>query len=286
MGIPHSGKSLLLSSIIGEDIIPVAQSLAIKRPLELKLNHLKEGEPYALFEEEVKEKITDFTKIKDIIQKLQEIKLKNYDEFSKPITLNIFSKKYPNIIFIDLPGMTYILPGESVKNIQEFPTSLARDYANDDSNLLLCTIPANEKKFDEKMYCFRCLESFGQSSYRILPVFTKVDLITESGDVLNEFKEFSNSKILPFKYRCVCVKNRTEENLKNNMNLKDALEEEKKFFEQESPLYGKLPEDEAGFESLMKKLKTIYFEVVRKIISKKVNSMNQLITQGEKLFSN
>ena len=62
MGIPHSGKSLLLSSIIGEDIIPVAQSLAIKRPLELKLNHLKEGEPYALFEEEVKEKITDFTK--------------------------------------------------------------------------------------------------------------------------------------------------------------------------------------------------------------------------------
>ena len=136
------------------------------------------------------------------------------------------------------------------------------------------------------MYCFRCLESFGQSSYRILPVFTKVDLITESGDVLNEFKEFSNSKILPFKYGCVYVKNRTEENLKNNMNLKDALEEEKKFFEQESPLYGKLPEDEAGFEALMKKLKTIYFEVVRKIISKKVNSMNQLITQGEKLFSN
>lgn len=75
IGIPYSGKSLLLSSIIGLDIIPIAQTLDIKRPLELRLNHLNSGSPYAIFEESEKEKITDFSKINDLIQKIQEEKV-------------------------------------------------------------------------------------------------------------------------------------------------------------------------------------------------------------------
>lgn len=288
MGLTRSGKSLLLSSIIGQDILPIEQSLDIKRPLELKLYHLNEGEPYATLEDFKEEGliISDFSLIKEHIQIIQKWKIKNYEEFSKPIILNIYSTKYPNMTFIDLPGMTYYPLGESPKNIIEAPTILSRNYANDDLNLLLCAIPANEKKLEEKMHCFRCIENFGESTYRILPVLTKVDLITESGDVVKDFKEFFENKIIPFKYGCVCAKNRSSENLKNNMNLKDAIEEEKKFFEKESPLYGKLPEDCVGYDALIKKLKKAYFEVIKKIIANKVKKMNQLIGDGEKLFSN
>lgn len=280
MGIPHSGKSLLLSSIIGLDILPIDQTLAIKRPLELRLNHLDSGEPYAIFEEIENEKITDFSKIKDIIQKIQEKKGQNYEQYFKSIILNIYSQKFANIAFIDLPGMTYIPIGLCPKNIEEFPTKLAAKYANDFLNLLVCTVPVKNTNLDKKIYCFRCIENFGMSRHRVLPVFTKIDLITEDGEELQEFKEFITNKVLPFKFGCVCIKNRTSENLKNNMNLKDAIEEEKKFFNEGSNLYGKFSEDQVGYDTLIKKLKKGYFELIKENLAKEDKNQNQLITKG------
>ena len=194
--------------------------LQIKRPLELKLNHLNSGSPYAIFEELEKEKITDFSKIRDIIQKIQEKKGNYY----QPIILNIYSQKYPDMTFIDLPGMTYIPVGACPKNIEEFGTRLSAEYANDEFNLLICPIPVNYKSFDEKTYCFKCIENFGESRYRILPVFTKVDLLDENPEAFKDFKDFINNNSIPFKFGFVCVKNRTEENLmKENINLKELI---------------------------------------------------------------
>ena len=277
MGIPYSGKSLLLSSIIGLDIIPIAQKLQIKRPLELKLNHLNSGSPYAIFEELEKEKITDFSNISDIIQKIQEKKGNYY----QPIILNIYSQKYPDMTFIDLPGMTYIPVGACPKSIEEFGTRLSAEYANDELNLLICPIPVNYKSFDEKTYCFKCIENFGESRYRILPVYTKVDLLEENPAALKDFKDFINNNSIPFKFGYVCVKNRTEENLKNNMNLKEAIEEEKKFFEKESPLYGKLPKDKVGYDTLIQKIKKSYFELIKENLIKENINLKELINKTE-----
>ena len=279
MGIPYSGKSLLLSSIIGLDILPINQSLDIKRPLELKINHLESGEPYAIFEESGNEKITDFSKIKDIIQKFQEEQ--EIHDYSKPIILNIYSQKFANITFIDLPGMHIIRAGECPTNRKEFPTWLTSNYANDDLNLLVCTVPVNSNFFDGKIYCFKCIKNFGESRHRILPVFTKIDLITEDGPVLQEFQKFLKNEFLPFKFRGVCIKNRNSENLNNNMTLKDAIEEEKKFFENKSSLYGKIPKDEVGYEALIKKLKKSYFELIKENLNEEERKLNQMLIKGE-----
>ena len=241
MGIPYSGKSSILSSIIGLDILPINQNLKIKRPLELKLNHLDSGEPYAIIEESSNEKITDFSKIKDIIQKLQEEHPKTNEGYSEPIILSIYSQKYANVTFIDLPGMTYI---------------------------------------PRKIYCFRCLESFEKTRHRILPIFTKIDLMINSGYDLNEFKDFLNNKFPRFKFDGVCIKNRTEENLNNNMTLKDAIEEEKKFFEKESPTFGKLLDNKIGYNTLIKKLKKSYFELIKENLDEEDKALNSLIIKG------
>lgn len=280
MGIPYSGKSSILSSIIGLDILPINQNLKIKRPLELKLNHLDSGEPYAIIEESSNEKITDFSKIKDIIQKLQEEHPKTNEGYSEPIILSIYSQKYANVTFIDLPGMTYIPAGACPTNFQQFPTMLASNYANDDSNLLLCTLPMDETNLDRKIYCFRCLESFEKTRHRILPIFTKIDLMINSGYDLNEFKDFLNNKFPPFKFDGVCIKNRTEENLNNNMTLKDAIEEEKKFFEKESPTFGKLLDNKTGYNTLIKKLKKSYFELIKENLDEEDKALNSLIIKG------
>lgn len=183
--------------------------------------------------------------------------------------------------FIDLPGMSYIPTGACQTNMQQFGTKLSAEYANDESNLLICTVPVNYASLERKIYCFRCTENFGETRHRVLPVFTKVDLLVEEPEAFKDFKDIINNNFIPFKFGYVCVKNRTEENLKNNMNLKEAIEEEKKFFEQESPLYGKLPKDKVGYDTLIQKLKKSYFELITENLVKENKNLNEFINKVE-----
>ena len=101
-----------------------------------------------------------------------------------------------------------------------------------------------------------------------------------SGYDLNEFKDFLNNKFPRFKFDGVCIKNRTEENLNNNMTLKDAIEEEKKFFEKESPTFGKLLDNKTGYNTLIKKLKKSYFELIKENLDEEDKALNSLIIKG------
>ena len=72
IGSQSNGKSSILTNIIGLDILPKGDGVVTRRPLELRLNHIDSGEPYIYFSENEKEKITDFSKIKKMINDLTE----------------------------------------------------------------------------------------------------------------------------------------------------------------------------------------------------------------------
>jgi dynamin 1-like protein len=63
IGQQSAGKSSVLEQIIGLDFLPRGSGVVTRRPLVLRLNHLKDKDeqPYAKFPDEVPDKIfTDF----------------------------------------------------------------------------------------------------------------------------------------------------------------------------------------------------------------------------------
>ena len=70
LGTQSSGKSSVLESIVGLDFLPRGDGVVTRRPLELRLNHIKDGKPWAFFDEVKGEKFYDFNKVRETIEKL------------------------------------------------------------------------------------------------------------------------------------------------------------------------------------------------------------------------
>ena len=51
LGTQSSGKSSVLESIVGLDFLPRGDGVVTRRPLELRLNHISDGKPWAIFDE-------------------------------------------------------------------------------------------------------------------------------------------------------------------------------------------------------------------------------------------
>ena len=67
LGTQSSGKSSVLESIVGLDFLPRGDGVVTRRPLELRLNHIAEGQPWAIFDEVKNTKFTDFNKVRETI---------------------------------------------------------------------------------------------------------------------------------------------------------------------------------------------------------------------------
>jgi len=150
LGTQSSGKSSVLESIVGIDFLPRGDGVVTRRPLELRLVHINEGEgvrPYAHFEEIKGEKFFDFDivrkKIEELTDKLAGVK-KNIVDI--PIVLNIYSPTCPDLTLVDLPGITRIpLKGsEQGEDIEKVTKNMAERYCRDPRTIILCVIPANQ----------------------------------------------------------------------------------------------------------------------------------------------
>ena len=265
--------------------MPVGENIVTRRPLELNLNHIISGEPYATFNELQNKTFKDFSKISEIIQALTEEECKSDKGYSsKPIILNIYSKDFPNVTFIDLPGTTYIPLGECPTNYKLFPTNLASKYIEDPLNLILCVIPGKSNILDEKIYSLRLVSQRESliKSFSVIGVITKLDLKNEED---NNILEILSNKYIPIKFGYVGIKNRSLKDLINKINLEDSLKSEKKFFEQHYEIYKSVPKDSLGYDALINKLKKTYFEMIKENLEDDLKLLNEKIIK-EKFIEN
>ena len=106
IGIRNGGKSSVLESLFNLNIFPIGDEVVIHRPIELNLHHINSDESWVTFEEIEGEKFTDFEKVKDKIESLNEQLCRLPEKYiDKPMILNAYSKKYADITLIDLPGI-------------------------------------------------------------------------------------------------------------------------------------------------------------------------------------
>ena len=276
LGNQSSGKSSVLESIIGLDILPRGDGVVTRRPLELHLCHINSGEPWAIFEERKNIKFTDFTKVRETIEELtDELCKTNKNIIDKPIILNIFSQTCPNLTLVDLPGVERAAVGYAHKNIEEISLNIARRYVDDPLTIILCVIDANTDIATSDS--LRLAKEIDTSGTRTIGVLTKLDIMDEGTFarkvLLNEF--------IPLKLGYVGVKNRSKQDMINKLSIDEAIIKEKEFFKSH-PAYNDLPPELLGTNALINKLNKLYFRMVRENCPLIVKAINDRIKVVEK----
>ena len=204
LGVRSSGKSSVLESIIGLDILPRGDGAVTRRPLEIHLNHINSGEPWATFEESKDIKFTDFTKLEETIEELtDEVCRTNKNISDKPIILNIYSQTCPDLTLIDLPGIERIEIGFCPKNIEVIALNIAKKYIDDPLTIILCIIQAISDIFTSDSLSMA--KEIDENGERTIGVLTKLDIMDQG----TYARKFLLNEEIPLKLGYVGIRNRS-----------------------------------------------------------------------------
>ena len=275
LGTQSSGKSSVLESIVGLDFLPRGDGVVTRRPLELRLNHINSGEPWAIFEERKGTKFTDFIKVRETIEALtDEVCKTNKNIVDKPIVLNVYSKTCPDLTLVDLPGVTRVPIGDQPQNIEQITKDMCRRYAEDPLTIILCVIAANSDiATSDGLMLAKEIDTTGS---RTIGVLTKLDIMDAGTDAK---KTLMNEEI-PLRLGYVGVKNRSKQDLINKLSMEETTRKEKEFFKSH-PVYKNIPPGHLGTDVLINKLTKIYFKIIRENLPRIIKAINERLKTAE-----
>jgi vacuolar protein sorting-associated protein 1 len=260
LGVQSSGKSSVLESIVGLNFLPRNEGVCTRRPLELRLVHTSDNsKPYALFEG-LDNKIYDFEKVRDTIIKLTDDKAGTTKNIiDDPIVLTIYSSTCPDLTLIDLPGITRIPVGGQPKDIYEITKQMAHRYIADPRTIILCVCAANvDLATSEGILMAKKVDKTG---IRTLGVITKIDIMDRGTNA----KRVILGEEVQLKLGFVGVKNRSQEDINNDMRVENALREEREYFSKHD-IYSTMPPGLLGTEALTNKLTKVLFTHIKSIL--------------------
>lgn len=278
LGTQSSGKSSVLEAIVGLDFLPRGDGVVTRRPLELRLCHIADGDgvkPWAVFEERKGQKFYDFDKVRQTIEDLTEEVCKGEKNIvDQPIILNVYSPTCPDLTLIDLPGITRVPVGKQPANIEEITKKMAKKYCDDPMTIILCVIQANSDiAVSDGLQMARDIDKEGK---RTLGVLTKLDIMDHGTDAR---KALMNEEI-SLKLGYVGVKNRSKQDLVDKIPMKAALKKEKDFFTNH-PVYKRMAPGYLGTDILIQKLTKILFGIIKEHLPSIVRAINDQIKISE-----
>ena len=228
-------------------------------PLVLQLIHKKEGDVYAVFDHQKGKKITDFKVVSnEITKRTNELAGSDKKIVNKPIYLTIHSPDVPNLTLIDLPGFTKIEMDDQNSNISNEIESLVLEYIQKENTIILAISPANYDiaNSDGLQYA----KKVDPNRDRTFGVMTKIDIMDKGTDAC----DYLSGKQYKLKHGYIGIKCRSQEDNNKGKTIKQALEEERKFFATH-PAYKDFAETQ-GTEMLANKLSEILAEHIKKLM--------------------
>eukprot|EP00742_Colponemidia_sp_Colp-10_P002968 GILJ01003167.1.p1 GENE.GILJ01003167.1~~GILJ01003167.1.p1 ORF type:complete len:757 (-),score=123.34 GILJ01003167.1:152-2422(-) len=288
VGSQSSGKSSVLESIVGYDFLPRGDGVVTRRPTELRLVHLPEGDKeqaWAVFENNKDRKITDFSQVtREINELTDKVAGKNKGIIDDPIVISVYSTNCPDLTLIDLPGITRIpLSGsDQPPDIEKLTRRMAARYISDPRTIILAVIPANADMTTSD--ALQMAREFDPEGNRTIGVITKIDIMDKGTNA----KRMLLGQDVPLKLGYVGVKNRNQQDIHDNKRVRYALKEEEDYFESH-PVYSTLPPGSVGTKNLTKKLTQILYkhiksflpEILRELLVKLREAEERLKDLGE-----
>jgi GTP-binding protein EngB required for normal cell division len=277
VGTQSSGKSSLLNSIINKNILPVGTNMVTRTPLDIRLiktlNKEKIEIDNNIFEDEC-----DYEKIGKVIDNITDDFAGCHKAVSnKPIIMNIYNKHLHNLSLIDLPGLTMVACTDKGQpaNIKQQIRELISEYIKDENTIILAVMAARSDL--EADIGLDMIKEYDPDGKRTLGVITKVDLMNDNndiGDYLENNENISKDLMLYYGYHAI-------------MN-KGSIEDEKKYFNNHKK-YSKLDTNHFGIGELIKKIRNILIDKIKKNIpdiKKKLNKLENNINTRLKTIGN
>ncbi|KAM9845527.1 dynamin-1-like protein isoform 2-T2 [Aulostomus maculatus] len=293
VGTQSSGKSSVLESLVGRDLLPRGTGIVTRRPLILQLVHIDpgdtrknedggrhhkplEGEEWGKFLHTKTKIYTDFDEIRQEIEtETERVSGNNKGISDEPIHLKIFSPHVVNLTLVDLPGITKVPVGDQPKDIEVQIRDLILKHISNPNCIILAVTAANtDMATSEALKVAREVDPDGR---RTLAVVTKLDLMDAGTDAMDVLM----GRVIPVKLGLIGVVNRSQLDINNKKSVADAIRDEYAFLQKKYPSLA----NRNGTKYLARTLNRLLMHHIRDCLPELKTRINVLAAQYQSLLS-
>uniref|UniRef100_A0A4W6FAD1 Dynamin-1-like protein n=1 Tax=Lates calcarifer TaxID=8187 RepID=A0A4W6FAD1_LATCA len=286
VGTQSSGKSSVLESLVGRDILPRGTGIVTRRPLILQLVHIDQEDRRKTSEENgnitltsassISLIYTDFEEIRHEIEaETERISGNNKGISDEPIHLKIFSPHVVNLTLVDLPGITKVPVGDQPKDIEIQIRELIVKYISNPNSIILAVTAANtDMATSEALKVAREVDPDGR---RTLAVVTKLDLMDAGTDAM----DILMGRVIPVKLGIIGVVNRSQLDINQKKSVADAIRDEYAFLQKKYPSLA----NRNGTKYLARTLNRLLMHHIRDCLPELKTRINVLAAQYQSLLN-
>ncbi|XP_028289394.1 dynamin-1-like protein isoform X2 [Parambassis ranga] len=290
VGTQSSGKSSVLESLVGRDLLPRGTGIVTRRPLILQLVHVepgdarknddgvtgRDGEEWGKFLHTKNKIYSDFDEIRQEIEnETERVSGNNKGISDEPIHLKIFSPHVVNLTLVDLPGITKVPVGDQPKDIEIQIRDLILKHISNPNCIILAVTAANtDMATSEALKVAREVDPDGR---RTLAVVTKLDLMDAGTDAMDVLM----GRVIPVKLGLIGVVNRSQLDINNKKSVADAIRDEYAFLQKKYPSLA----NRNGTKYLAKTLNRLLMHHIRDCLPELKTRINVLAAQYQSLLS-
>nr|XP_040030197.1 dynamin-1-like protein isoform X2 [Gasterosteus aculeatus aculeatus] len=264
VGTQSSGKSSVLESLVGRDLLPRGTGVVTRRPLILQLVHVDPGDA---------RKNDDGGNGGEEWGKFLHTKSQGISE--EPIHLKIFSPSVVNLTLVDLPGITKVPVGDQPQDIEVQIKDLILKHISNPNCIILAVTAANtDMATSEALKVAREVDPDGR---RTLAVVTKLDLMDAGTDAMDVLM----GRVIPVKLGLIGVVNRSQLDINNRKSVTDAIRDEHAFLQKKYPSLA----NRNGTKYLARTLNRLLMHHIRDCLPNLKTRINVLAAQYQSLLS-
>uniref|UniRef100_A0AAQ5Z3J5 Dynamin-1-like protein n=1 Tax=Amphiprion ocellaris TaxID=80972 RepID=A0AAQ5Z3J5_AMPOC len=258
VGTQSSGKSSVLESLVGRDILPRGTGIVTRRPLILQLVHIDPDDS---------RKQLGFCSVLHLYQ------ISGISD--EPIHLKIFSPHVVNLTLVDLPGITKVPVGDQPKDIEIQIRELILKYISNPNSIILAVTAANtDMATSEALKVAREVDLDGR---RTLAVVTKLDLMDAGTDAMDVLM----GRVIPVKLGIIGVVNRSQLDINQKKSVADSIRDEYAFLQKRYPSLA----NRNGTKYLARTLNRLLMHHIRDCLPELKTRINVLAAQYQSLLN-
>uniref|UniRef100_A0A673BVY9 Dynamin-1-like protein n=1 Tax=Sphaeramia orbicularis TaxID=375764 RepID=A0A673BVY9_9TELE len=274
VGTQSSGKSSVLESLVGRDVLPRGTGIVTRRPLILQLVHIDSEDCRKTSEENGNITNECFSSVFAVI-----VMCHCYFAFQgisdEPIHLKVFSPHVVNLTLVDLPGITKVPVGDQPKDIEIQIRELILKYISNPNSIILAVTAANtDMATSEALKVAREVDPDGR---RTLAVVTKLDLMDAGTDAMDVLM----GRVIPVKLGIIGVVNRSQLDINQKKSVADSIRDEYAFLQKKYPSLA----NRNGTKYLARTLNRLLMHHIRDCLPELKTRINVLAAQYQSLLN-
>merc|ERR1712088_1201860 len=290
VGSQSSGKSSVIESLVGRSILPRGTGIVTRRPLILQLIYTPkddrvhrsaergtiEHEEWAEFLHTKNKVFTDWDDVRrEIERETDAVAGSNKGICPDPISLKFYSTSVLSLTLVDLPGLTKVPVGDQPEDIEGQIKSLIAKYIVNPNSIILAVSAANaDIATSESIKLARDVDPDGR---RTLAVVTKLDLMDAGTDAI----DILCGRVIPVKLGIIGVINRSQQDIKDNKSIEDAVKDEASFLQRKYPTLA----TRNGTSFLAKTLNRLLMHHIRDCLPDLKTRVNVMAAQFQSLLN-